>query len=240
MTDLYYALRRINDQSTGSYGPATQLLLTSYKKVFIALLQRFRPDILNLCDLADYLSYDYMLRPFCWLVTINPSAYDNHDDLITDFRTNMSTWIINTETKRLAREAIQPDEIPQLLQLAYYTTGFHALASHTLDVSKRVIACQEDWAEDPRSWTGFTWFKRNTKDRYTPQNSSDLPALVETLDQMLSESNPLDNEVIRTLDAAVWFVNESQWLAEAHPSFEALGTEKNWMDAIQDGGFEGG
>ncbi|KIL87961.1 hypothetical protein FAVG1_08843 [Fusarium avenaceum] len=225
MTNLYYALRRINDQSTGSYGPATELLLKSYKKVFIALLQRFGPDILNLCDLVDYLSYDYMLRPFCWLVTINPSEYDNHDDLITDFRTNMSTWIINTETKRLAREAIQSDEIPQLLQLAYYTTGFHALASHTLDVSKRVIACQEDWAEEPRPWTGFTWFKRKTKHRYTPQNSSDLPGLVETLDQMLSESNLLDNEVICTLDAAV--------------CFEALGTEKNWMDAMQDGGFEG-
>lgn len=102
--------------------------------------------------------------------------------------------------------ALRWDEIPQLMQLVYSTTGFHALVSHTLEVFKMVLACQERWAAS-RSW--FQWTKGKNRHRRYSQVPADLPAIVAALEQRVSEGIPLDNEVRRTLNAAFCFVNET-------------------------------
>ncbi|KAF4500152.1 hypothetical protein FAGAP_3651, partial [Fusarium agapanthi] len=192
-------------------GLATELLLNSYKAALDEFVFQFRPDILKRCDIVDDLAYDHMLRPYCPLVDMDRSAYDSHDALLATFRTNGD--------KRLVGSAVVSKDMPQVLQLAYYATGLHALVSHDIELSKMP--------------------KRNNPYRDYLQDPAGLPAIVASLGQIVAEGSPLDNEVRRTLTAALWLVNESQWIDKVQSSFEALRSEKAWLDAAQDRGFEG-
>lgn len=81
------------------WGDNTERFLRHYGKVLGDLVCQFTPYILRRCKIVDDLNYDNIVRPFCLLVDIDSSAYVSHAALLGNFRTSLSRWIVDAETR---------------------------------------------------------------------------------------------------------------------------------------------
>uniref|UniRef100_A0A4E9DVD3 Uncharacterized protein n=1 Tax=Gibberella zeae TaxID=5518 RepID=A0A4E9DVD3_GIBZA len=133
-------------------GPAAQNLVESYREYF-TWLSRY-VDMLQWCPMVDYLAPDFPLRPFR---PLRETSHAEHDDFLVSLQRNLSSWVLETELKRLRYSRVDDISWQQphpLLQLAYYVTGLHALTSHIHSIARSVMGCQAAWpqASEPRLW----------------------------------------------------------------------------------------
>ncbi|KAF9770760.1 hypothetical protein IL306_011629 [Fusarium sp. DS 682] len=220
-------------------------LLEHYQVFYDFLWARVGKLELERCDSAEYLADDYILHPFCPFIVLVAPKYSTYDDLISVFRQNLTSWILDMEKRRLPPSgyihyAKVWDGMHPFLGLAYYVTGLHTLASYALEVAREVWACRQEWEKEDLSanlWTRLAKsFQKHDKFRWrhhVHHDPDELPDLMASLEEVLN--GPLDRQVTRVLDGAMSIIQEWRRLDIEQGRLSHMMIESGW-EFVRDGG----